>query len=57
MEMRGHAGGVSTFDIGVFMAMLIKQKTNSRNSNESEVIGNSEYLPYNIWYENFLEGQ
>ena len=30
---------------------------NSRSSNESEVIGNSEYLPTNIWYENFMKSQ
>ena len=30
---------------------------NSRSTNETEVIGNSEYLPTNIWHENFLEAQ
>ena len=30
---------------------------NLRSSNETEVIGNSEYLPYNIWFNYFMEAQ
>ena len=30
---------------------------NSRSSNETEVIGNSEYLPFNIWFQYFMEAQ
>ena len=30
---------------------------NSISSNESEVIGNNDYLPYNIWYEYLLEAR
>ena len=57
MDMRGHTGGVSSLNIGVLTAKSNKQKTNPRSFNESEVIGNSGYLPYNIWYEYFLEAQ
>ena len=55
--MRGHTGGVITFGTGVLNAKSSKQKMNSRSSNETEVIGNSEYLPYNIWFEYFMEAQ
>ena len=57
MYMRGHKVGVSTFGIGVLTDNSVKQKMNSRSSNESEVIVNSEYLPYNIWYEKLLESK
>ena len=57
MDMRGHTGGVSTFGKGFLAAKSIKHNMNSISSNESEVTGNSEYLPYNIWYEYFLEAQ
>mmetsp|Transcript_9758 Transcript_9758/g.13789 ORF Transcript_9758/g.13789 Transcript_9758/m.13789 type:complete len:101 (+) Transcript_9758:1862-2164(+) len=30
---------------------------NSTSTNETEVIGNSENLPYNIWHDHFLEAQ
>ena len=30
---------------------------NSQSSNETEVIGNSEYLPLNIWFQYFIEAQ
>ena len=56
-DMRGHTGGVITFGTGVLAPKCSKQKMNSRSSNETEVIGNSEYLPYNIWHEYFLEAQ
>ena len=57
MDTRGNTGGVSTFGIGILADKSIKQKINSMISNKSEVIGNSDYLPYNIWYEYFLEAQ
>ena len=56
-DMRGHTGGVITFGTGILSPRSSKQKMNSRSSNESEVIGNSEYLPTNIWHENFMGAQ
>ena len=57
MNTTVHTGGVSTFGIGVLTDNSIKQKMNPISSNEYEVIGNSKYLSYNIWYEYFLESQ
>ena len=51
MDMRLHTGGVSTFGNGVLKANSSEQKMKPRSSNESDVIGYSEYLPYNISYE------
>jgi hypothetical protein len=56
-DMRGHTGGVVTFGTGIVNSKSSKQKMNSRSSNETEVIGNSEYLPWVIWYEYFMEAQ
>ena len=56
-DMRGNTGGKITFGTGVLNVKSIKQKMNSRSSNETEVIGNSEYLPYNIWFDYFMDAQ
>ena len=56
-DMKGHTGGVTMFGTGVVNVKSSKQKMNSQSSTETEVIGNSEYLPYNIWFENFMEAQ
>ena len=56
-DMRGHTGGLVTFGTGVLSHMSSKQKMNSRSTNKSEVVGNSEYLPRNIWFDNFLAEQ
>ena len=56
-DMKGHTGGTITFGTGVVSVKSSKQKMNSRSSNETEVIGNSEYLPFNIWFQYFMEAQ
>ena len=56
-DMKGHTGGTITFGTGVVSVKSSKQKMNSRSSNETEVIGNSEYLPFNIWFQCFMEAQ
>ena len=33
---------------------LSKQKLNTKSSTESEIVGLSEYVPYNIWFINFI---
>jgi len=32
-----------------------KQKINVKSSTEAELVGTSEYVPYNVWLKNFLE--
>ena len=34
-----------------------KQKLNVKSSTEAEIVGSSEYVPYNVWMRNFLEAQ
>ena len=34
-----------------------KQKLNVKSSTEAEIVGTSEYVPYNVWLWHFLEAQ
>ena len=43
--------------VGTFHARLSKQKLNMKSSTETELVGVSEYLPFNIWAVNFLRAQ
>ena len=56
-NMRSHTGGAMSFGWGVVHAKSSKQKLNTKSSTEEEVVGLSEYLPYNIWFLNFLDAQ
>ena len=42
---------------GTVTTKSIKQKLNAKNSTETEVIGLSDILPYNIWFCNFMKHQ
>ena len=56
-NMRGHTGGLTTFGTGIIDQKSSKQKMNTRSSTETEVVGTSEYLPKNIFFEMFMEAQ
>ena len=56
-NMKSHTGGAISFGTGVIHAKLSKQKINTKSSTEAELVGVSEYLPYHIWFENFLKYQ
>ena len=34
-----------------------KQKLNTKSSTEAEIVGTSDYMPYNVWLQNFMESQ
>ena len=57
MDMKGHTGWVITFGMWVLKAKLSRQRTSSIILIELDVIGNSDYLPYKIWYDNFMDTQ
>ena len=46
-----------SFGRGVFHSRSTKQRINTRSSTESELVGTYEYMPYNIWVQNFMEAQ
>ena len=56
-NMRSHTGGIISFGRGSLHAKSSKQKLNTKSSTEAEVVGLSEYLPYNLWLVNFLGAQ
>ena len=56
-NMRGHTGGAMSMGYGVIHAKSSKQKINVKSSTESEVVGVSEYIPYNLWLVMFLAEQ
>ena len=56
-DMRGQTGGCMRFDKGVIHCRTNKQNLNSKSSTETELIGNSDYLPYSIWIIYFFENQ
>jgi len=55
--MTGHTGGAITMGTGIIHGKASKQKMNSKSTNETEVIGDSEYLPYVIRVEYFMDEQ
>ena len=56
-DMKSHTGGVMSFGTGVIHARSNKQKLNTKSSTEAEVVGVSDYLPFNIWVRMFMEEQ
>ena len=43
--------------LGVTHCRLSKQKLNTKSSTEAELVGASDYLPYNILYVMFMHDQ
>ena len=46
-----------SFGYGMVHARSTKQKLNTKSSTEAEVVGASDYLPYNLWLGMFLKEQ
>ena len=53
-NMRGHTGGALSMGYGIIHGKSSKQKINTTSSTESELVGVSEYIPYNLWLTIFL---
>ena len=56
-DMRSHKGGVMSRGTGTIHQRSTKQKLNVKSSTEAEIVGTSEYVPYNVWIRIFLEVQ
>ena len=54
-NMRSHTGGAMSFRTGILHGKSSKQKLNTKNSAEAELVAVSDYLPYHIWMVNFLK--
>ena len=55
--MRSHTGGAMTLGWGTIHTKSTKQKLNTKSSTEAELVGMSDYVPYNIWMVNFMKEQ
>ena len=56
-NMRGVTGGCMSMGVGMFNARSSKQKINTKSSTETELVGVSKYIPFNIWARNFIHAQ
>ena len=56
-DMKSQTGGAMSMGIGVLHAKTSKQKLNVKSSTEAELVGNSDYVPYNLWLLHFLSEQ
>lgn len=53
-NMRDHTGRTMSMGRGMLHGKSSKQKLNTRSTTESELVGVSEYLPYDLWQVNFI---
>ena len=53
-DMSNKTGGVMSMVTGVIHARSLKQKLITKSSTESELVGVSEYIPYNLWVDFYL---
>ena len=56
-DMKSQTGGAMSMGIEVIHAKTNKQKLNVKSSTEAELVGNSDYVPYNLWLLHFLSEQ
>jgi hypothetical protein len=56
-DKKGHTGGLMSLGRGILHGKSSKQKMNTRSTTESELVGVSEYLPYDLWQVNFYKEQ
>ena len=56
-DMKSHTGGAVSFGQGMLHCLSENQKLNIKSSTEAEVVGISDYLPYNIHLVMFMKHQ
>jgi len=56
-DMKSHTGGTMSFGLGLLHCRSGKQKLNTKSLTELEVVGTSDYVPYNFYLKNFIEAQ
>ena len=56
-DMKSQTGGAMSLGLGVLHGKSVKQKLNVKSSTEAELVGVSDYLPYNIWLMMFMSDQ
>ena len=56
-SLRSHTGGVMSMGYGMIHCRSSKQNLNTKSTTESELVGTSEYMPFNTWIVTFYEAQ
>ena len=56
-DMKSQMGGAMSLGLGILHGKSSKQKLNVKRSTEVELVGVSDYLPYNIWLLMFMSEQ
>ena len=56
-DMRSQTRGAISLGLEVLHAKCSKQKLNVKSSTEAELVGTSEYIPYNLWLTLFMSEQ
>ena len=56
-DMNSRTRGVMSIGLGVTHCRSSKQKLNTKSSTEADIVGASDYFPYNIWYVMFMRHQ
>ena len=55
--MLSHTGGAISMGYVMICCRSSKQKFNTKSTTESDLVGTSEYVPFNIWIVMFYEAQ
>ena len=56
-DLKSHTGCTMSLGTGLVHTKSSKQKLNTKSSTEAEVVGTSDYVPYNVWLKNFMSVQ
>ena len=56
-DMCSHMGGIMSMGCGALHTKSSLQILNTKSSLEAKIVGVSDYLPYNIWMQNFMKEQ
>jgi hypothetical protein len=56
-NLRGHSGGGLSMGRGFPIVASTKQKLNTRNSTESEIVGADNFMPAICWTRHFMKSQ
>ena len=55
--MRSHTCGVISLGTGTMHQKSSVQKLNVKSSTQAEIVGTSEYMPYNVWFNHCMTVQ
>ena len=57
LNMQSQTGGCMSMGLGMVNCRSSKEKLNTKSSTESEIVGMSDYMSYNLWFKNFMGAQ